>query len=94
MFINIKTELKNTTLTSLNLGLDRIRFSRDLGWRFGLLKNINRNVEHMLVTIPFIDIIYPYNIITMIMKAILAVTNTTWAVVKIRPGKNSSLCGI
>ena len=32
MFINIKTELKNTTLTSLNLGLDRIRFSRDLGW--------------------------------------------------------------
>ena len=32
MFINIKTELKNTTLTSLNLGLDRIRFVRDLGW--------------------------------------------------------------
>ena len=48
----------------------------------------------MLVTISFIDIIYPYNIITMIMKAILAVTNTTWAVVKIRPGKNSSLYGI
>ena len=32
MFINIKTELKNTALTSLNLGLDRIRFGRDLGW--------------------------------------------------------------